>query len=279
MLNALKGVVLSLVLFGTLNIGTTPVEARSALKQKHFSAFADTTVCLNTNSPLCLEHSEKCSEGVSYTNRDSKLIASTPRINTVSLLANPTTALDAKVISINPHVEEVISTVEPKIEPMHDSYVAVATAPASITATPNEIAEPTVTATQSAGLNSETLFSMVNTKRAEAGLAPFQKHSSVCDVAAARAPELQGEVATGALHAGFWARKPAYQATENMIYMQNEEQALNWWLNSPIHRSAIYGNYQYSCVICTGNTCAQIFANIPENTPTVSPSPVVLSLN
>lgn len=121
-------------------------------------------------------------------------------------------------------------------------------------------------------LDQELLFSMVNSKRAEVGLASFEKHPEVCSVAQSRGPQLLPELQGGYLHAGFWNRNLPYWATENMIWFDSETSAVNWWLNSYVHRSAIYGSYKYSCLVCSGNACVQIFTNLtPKYTYQATP--------
>ncbi len=111
------------------------------------------------------------------------------------------------------------------------------------------------------GLDAERLFTMSNDYRASKGLPPLQKDERSCNLAASRSPEVAGEVASGALHSGLHARALPYWNTENIISMNSEEGAFNWWLNDPIHHQAIVGNFTYSCVSCTGNNCAQEFTN------------------
>lgn len=121
-------------------------------------------------------------------------------------------------------------------------------------ATPQSLANP-------GGLDAEKLFSMSNEFRAARGLPPFQKDERTCSLAASRAPEVAGEVASGTLHAGLAARALPYWNTENIISMNSEESAFNWWVNDPIHHDAIVGNFTYSCVACVGGNCAQEFTN------------------
>lgn len=157
---------------------------------------------------------------------------------------------------------------------VHSYEVAKATPTLAIT-TPTASPSPTV-AVQAAyavnaevtpadgGLSADTIFSMVNQIRSQYGLAPLEQDSRICQLTQERAPELQAEIyVTGAMHAGFQRRQKdfPYWATENMISQQTEEQAVNWWMNSPVHRSAILGNYTHSCVSCSGNNCAMIFTN------------------
>lgn len=139
-------------------------------------------------------------------------------------------------------------------------------------ATPSPLPQPLVSPipqtpatpsqTSSGGLNADTLFAMVNEHRAKIGLPPFQQDSNLAAVAQSRAPELQGEMyGGGGMHAGFYNRQLPYWATENMISQQTETEALNWWLNSSVHRGAIEGNYTYASVACEGKNCAMIFTS------------------
>lgn len=112
------------------------------------------------------------------------------------------------------------------------------------------------------GLSADELFAMVNAHRAAKGLPPFQQDPNLAQVAQSRAPELQGEIyGGGGMHAGFYSRNLPYRATENMISQNTEQEALNWWLNSPVHRSAIEGSYSNASVACDGKNCAMIFTN------------------
>lgn len=144
------------------------------------------------------------------------------------------------------------------------------TAPTSLPMSPTPIPDGTQP------LNADIVFNLINQTRTQAGLPAFQKDDRICAVAASRAPELYSEImVTHTMHAGFYARNLPYWATENIIYMRNEQQAVNWWLNSPIHRAAIYGNSTYSCVACSGNSCSEIFTNFESKIPsTATPIPV-----
>jgi uncharacterized protein YkwD len=111
------------------------------------------------------------------------------------------------------------------------------------------------------GLNPETLFSMVNAYRQAQGLASFQKDDRSCSLASSRAPEVSGEIAAGTMHSGLKARNLPYWNTENIISMNSEQAAFNWWINDPIHHDAIVGNFTTSCVACSGNACAEEFTS------------------
>ncbi|HRN95821.1 MAG TPA: CAP domain-containing protein [Candidatus Levybacteria bacterium] len=156
----------------------------------------------------------------------------------------------------------------------YDVAMATPTTAPTLTATPS----PTV-AVQSAvayntqegaqptgnGLNPDTIFTLVNQIRAQHGLAPFEKSAELCSLASERAPELYTEIfVTGNMHAGIARRQPnlPYRVNENMIHQNTEQQAVTWWMNSSIHRSAILGSYTHACVGCQGNSCAMLFANL-----------------
>ena len=131
------------------------------------------------------------------------------------------------------------------------------------TAIPTPTVTPAVTQAQltTGGLNGDTLFSMVNTYRQSNGLAPLEKDDRECTLAASRAPEINNEIATGTMHSGLAARALSYWNSENIISMNSEAAAFNWWINDPIHKQAILGAYKYSCTACSGNACAQEFTN------------------
>jgi len=115
------------------------------------------------------------------------------------------------------------------------------------------------------------LFSLVNSARTSAGLPPFAQDERICSVAASRGPELYNEImVNGNMHAGFYARNLPYWATENVIYQQTEQQAINWWMNSSVHRAAILGDYQYACGTCSGKACNMIFTNFSPKQSSLS---------
>lgn len=155
----------------------------------------------------------------------------------------------------------------------------------TVTPTPLPIVSPVIAISQpvtdlqvssGSNLNADVLFNMVNAYRAQVGLAPFQKDNRICVVAASRAPELDGEIwVTHTMHAGFHARNLPYFATENVISMRTEQEALTWWLNSPVHRAALLGNWKYACIACSGRSCGMIFTNFDPKVTVFPPSPTV----
>lgn len=114
-------------------------------------------------------------------------------------------------------------------------------------------------------LNSEILFNMVNEHRIRIGIPALIKDDSLMQLAIVRAPELFDEIfVNGNMHSGFYARANSlgYYATENIIYNQSESGALNWWLNSPIHRAAIENaTHTHTGIACSGKTCAMIYTH------------------
>ncbi len=152
--------------------------------------------------------------------------------------------------------------------------------PAVLPIATSEVSQPTASGSS---LNADMLFNMVNAYRAQVGLSPFQKDDRICVVAASRAPELDGEIwVTHTMHAGFHARNLPYFATENVISMRTEQEALTWWLNSPVHRAALLGNWKYACTACSGRSCGMIFTNfdpkvVITNPPPTTPNPAAAS--
>ena len=148
------------------------------------------------------------------------------------------------------------STPEPTPQPTNTPTPTV-----QLTATPAPTAVPVTASSNTGGLNPEILFSMTNEYRQRMGLAPFQKDARVCSLAQARAPQISAEVAGGYMHAGLSSHYFPYWVTENIITMNSETAAFNWWINDHIHRVQIEGQFTHSCVACVGNACSQIFTN------------------
>lgn len=121
--------------------------------------------------------------------------------------------------------------------------------------------------------NSDAIFEMINAHRAKIGKPSFLKDGALCTLATTRSLELHNELfVTGGLHSGLYNRNLPYWITENAKYGSNEAGTVQWWLNSPVHRSAIEGNYTYSCGACNGTQCAQLFTSYtPKGRPVASP--------
>lgn len=111
------------------------------------------------------------------------------------------------------------------------------------------------------GLDAEKLFEMSNKYRVSKGLAPFEKDSRTCELAISRAPEIYNEIYGGVMHSGLRARNLNYWNMENIISMNSEEKAFNWWIEDLIHRVQLEADNKYSCVACSGNSCVQEFTN------------------
>lgn len=111
-------------------------------------------------------------------------------------------------------------------------------------------------------LNPDVIFDMINAHRAQIGKSPFKKETSLCSLAKTRSTELHDELfVKGGLHSGLYNRNLPYWVTENAKYGSNEAGTVEWWLNSPIHRSAIEGDSAYSCGACNGSQCSQLFTS------------------
>ncbi|HWY79393.1 MAG TPA: CAP domain-containing protein [Candidatus Sulfotelmatobacter sp.] len=138
------------------------------------------------------------------------------------------------------------------------------------TPTPHQIIQSTVPTplnytpvpgSNSGGLNASKLFIMVNSYRQSQGLPTLQQDTKTCNLATQRAPQVGEEIAAGDMHAGLKTLNLPYWNTENIISMNSEEAAFNWWINDPIHHAAIVSNATYSCVACSGNNCAEEFTS------------------
>jgi uncharacterized protein YkwD len=171
--------------------------------------------------------------------------------------------------------EPITPEVTPSPEPVEEEITAILVkkeiepeATDSAIPTPTPSSTPVIQPSDSSDhpLNAEIIFNKVNQLRIEASLPEFEKEPRACELAESRAPQLYNEiVVTGRMHVGLFNRGLPYWVTENIIYIRNEQQAINWWLHSPIHHRQMYGNYKYSCVACLGNSCVQIFTDfIPK---------------
>lgn len=198
-----------------------------------------------------------------------------PQTPALTLRTTDANASLAAMVTVSPSPETMQATITPTpiVKPygifISDTAIATHVTP---TPTPTEApaASPQVLAVSTSpatvpdnpgGLNADKLFGMVNAYRQSINLPAFQKDERSCSLAASRAPEINNEIATGTMHQGLKNRNLPYWNTENIISMNSEEAALNWWLNDYIHKKAIEGNFTYSCVACSGNACAEEFTN------------------
>lgn len=200
-------------------------------------------------TPSSLAHPASSQQIVPLQETDQ--LASLPESTLVATLSGSITPSPVPTDIPTPPLSDTTSTA---------TIEAVALSP---TSTPTITPPPVVTpAAATNSLNADYIFSKINEYRTQAGLASFVKDDRICQVAVSRAPELYNEIMVHYnMHAGFYARNLPYWATENIIYMRTEDEALQWWLHSPVHRAAIFGDYKYSCVACSGNACSEIFTN------------------
>ncbi len=111
------------------------------------------------------------------------------------------------------------------------------------------------------GNSSDAIFELINQHRTSIGKVPFIKDEALCSLSQTRSNELANEMSRGVLHSGLYNRNLGYWVTENAKTGGDEKETVRWWLNSPIHRSAIQSDYVYSCGGCTGNNCSQLFTS------------------
>lgn len=121
---------------------------------------------------------------------------------------------------------------------------------------------PTPSAPAIKSLNAGLIFDMVNGHRIKLGLPVFRKDDLTCQIAAYRTPQVYDEIfVTYKFHAGFYALHLPYWSTENIIYHDTEQDAVDWWIGDEGHRKIIEGDYKYSCVSCYGYACSQVFTS------------------
>ncbi len=118
-------------------------------------------------------------------------------------------------------------------------------------------------------VDSNIIFDLINAHRLSIGKPSFQKDEALCSLAQTRSMELSSEFANGTLHSGLYNRGLPYWITEDAKWGSNEAGTVRWWLNSPIHRKAIEGDYTHSCGACNGSQCSQLFTSYtPKQTAT-----------
>ena len=221
------------------------------------------SVCLSTfgfhTVAMAQTMTQEDQNAPSGTGYDPSRIYLTPAVSAASTIA----AVTMPQITPDNNQNESMPTPTVTSEPTIIPTAIPTTIPTSVpSTTPTPQASQTIASSANpGGLNADLLFSMSNAFRAQLGLPEFQKNEQVCSIAASRAPEISAEIYGGYMHAGLQARNFPFWITENIISMQNEDAAFNWWVNDPPHRAALVGDYKYSCVACAGKACAQEFTN------------------
>lgn len=180
-------------------------------------------------------------------------IVITPTVDDTPITPTNSLPQPTPTIYVQPTIT-VVPTQEAIISPTTVPTQQPTTIPAAVSYTP-------VPQSNAGGLNADDIFSMVNSYRATLGLPAFQQDSKTCSLAQVRAPEVAGEVASGNYHAGLLAMNLPYWNTENIISMNSDQAAFTWWINDPIHHAAIVSNNTYSCIACSGNSCAEEFTS------------------
>lgn len=226
-------------------------------------ASASTTFTLKQSFATLASTNEYCS--YDYTVKLSKLstfLTLLPYTKTNTYLENSIVITEAKLEKVTAIAS--VKTVLKKVQDNDKNIIEVSTFSVKSETSPNPFSQLSTTSSPQdpSGLNADILFALVNAHRRSINLTPFKKDSRICELTAQRATEIQNEIyGSSYMHAGFFARKLPYFATENIIHHSTEQTALNWWLNSSVHRSAIEGNYQYACVACFAYNCSMIFTN------------------
>lgn len=178
---------------------------------------------------------------------------------------------------------EFLNTISYSIDPTYfipekkpePTVAPIETAVSAITLNPIQKAPLDMVPADGQNLDTGLIFDLINAHRASIGKAPFQKEEALCSLASARSTELSLEFSNGTLHSGLYNRKLPYWITENAKWGSNESGTVKWWLNSPIHRRAIEGDYTYSCGACQGSKCAQLFTSFTPKGYSVSTRPTI----
>lgn len=122
----------------------------------------------------------------------------------------------------------------------------------------------TPTPTPTTSPNGDVLFDKVNKWRIDNKLKPFTKTDRVCDSAKIRLYEIKSDFS----HNGFISSRFCNSKTEGCIIGENlakgnmtEDEILEAWLASPLHRENIEFNFVYSCIVTEGNFVVQHFGS------------------
>lgn len=114
---------------------------------------------------------------------------------------------------------------------------------------------------KSVNLDSEILWSLIQTWRIENGLHAYIKNQELCKIAIDRSDD---EFDYNNPHKGFIEKyhKGSYSISENLTGATSEKDALNRWLNSPLHRQALEKDFRFSCTATYKDLAVQIFSNL-----------------
>lgn len=196
-----------------------------------------------------------------------------------------TSQSETVVRATNKGVHEIAYATEPTTYVPTPTITVTPTA--SITIAPSIVPNPMQQApmdlypAEGPNLDANLIQDLINAHRASIGKPAFQTDAALCQLAQIRSAELHGELfeGKGSLHSGLYNRNLPYWITENAKYGSNEAGTVRWWLNSPIHRSAIEGDHVYSCGACTGTQCSQLFTSYTPKSGIASASRTAITLN
>lgn len=237
------GLICSLVIGATTLISSPSPAAANVLVAKNYCS---------------QEIQQFCSPDKPYTpniSRNSSLIGPQIASQTREINNTPTPLPTQSILPVVTPSSDSESTASPKILPTHTP---------DPTPEPTIVPEPTPEVTiETGGNNPDVIFNLINTHRSSKGLPDYQKDDRLCAIAQTRIPQLHNEMFGGNyIHQGFDEMDHEYWITENMVYQPDEQSALNWWLNSGLHRTAIESSqHTHSCGACSGRVCIQLFSS------------------
>lgn len=115
-------------------------------------------------------------------------------------------------------------------------------------------------------LDSDKLWSLVQSWRQSQGLKPYTEDQKLCPIAQIRAQEIQTDFSHNQFHRRF--DNSSFAISENLIRkyapaytITDEQDGLRAWLESPSHLDNLKKPYLFSCLRCINNFCAQEFSN------------------
>lgn len=153
------------------------------------------------------------------------------------------------------------------------TYVFIPTpAPVLPTAIPTPIPTstpiPAPTVAVDASSYEDRIWDVVQNWRTSQGLSAHAKDSRMCRLAELRLPEIKvnwshDQFMNNAHYAEICPGNNCFSAmSENLSNgYYSEQENLNGWLNSPLHKEALQKNYTYSCIKCSDGYCVQEFAS------------------
>lgn len=110
-------------------------------------------------------------------------------------------------------------------------------------------------------INQKELWEIIQRYRMDIGKPVFIEDPRLCALADERVQEIKIEFKHRLTESKY---NTEYSKSEILLgceFYCNSFIALDTWLNSPPHKSAIDGDWKYSCLRCSSGYCVQIFSS------------------